>query len=312
MKIYHSVDEFSAVRRAVVTVGTFDGVHAGHRRILQRVKDIASQDHGQVVVLCFFPHPRMVLNPGQKPVKMLNTTEEKSLLMDECGVDHLIIHPFSIEFSKMTPEQFIKQILIEKFGVYKLVTGYDHRFGAGRSGSFHDLVELASSFGFEVEQIPQEDIDEAAVSSTRIRNLLKEGEIEKANSLLCSEYMISGEVMKGDQLGRELGFPTANLDIPDYKLLPAEGVYICRTMHDGMDKLGLLSIGTRPTVTQSQAVTTEVYIHEFSQEIYGEQLNVRALHRIRGNVKFENVEALRSQMNKDLEYALRWHENTGR
>lgn len=297
------------MRRAVVTVGTFDGVHAGHRKIIRRVGEIAGQDHGQVVVLSFFPHPRMVLDPDDRSVRMLNTPNEKAVLMEESGVDHMILHPFSVEFSRMSPGEFIKDVLVDKLGVYKLVTGYDHRFGASRSGSFDDLVDMASGFGFEVEKIPQEDIDDAAVSSTRIRDLLKEGAIEKANSLLCSEYMISGEVVRGDQLGRKLGFPTANLALPGYKLLPAEGVYICRTTHEGVEYAGLLSIGTRPTVTQSQDITTEVYLHEFSGDLYGVQLCVNVMHRIRGNVKFENVDALRSQMQHDLDYAIKWNAN---
>jgi riboflavin kinase/FMN adenylyltransferase len=312
LKIYHSVEEFQKVRRAVVTVGTFDGVHAGHRKIIGRVKEIAETDHGQVVVLSFFPHPRMVLGPADQPVKMLSTPHEKCILMGDFGVDHMIIHPFSMEFSKMPPDQFIKDILIENLGVYKLVTGYDHRFGAGRSGSFDNLVELASGYGFEVEQIPQKDIDDAAVSSTRIRKLLTDGEIEKANELLCSDYMISGKVVKGDQIGRKLGFPTANLDVPDYKLLPAEGVYICSAVHEGRSYNGLLSIGKRPTVTQSQEVTTEVYLQEFEKDIYGSHLQVNVKHRIRGNVKFESVDVLKSQMQKDLEYALKWNERNDR
>jgi riboflavin kinase / FMN adenylyltransferase len=308
LKVYQSLDEFKKVKHAVVTLGTFDGVHQGHRKILQRVRELANDCHGEVVLLTFFPHPRMVLYPGEHGVELLNTPDEKIDLLENAGVDHLIIHPFSATFSQVDPEQFIADILVKKLGTYKLVIGYDHRFGHNRQGSFDDLVKMASDFGFEVEKIPEKDVDDVAVSSTRIRELLNRGEIEDASRLLGGDYRITGMVTKGEQLGRKLGFPTANLIIPPYKLIPTDGVYICNVLIDGECYYGLLSIGRRPTVLDNGELSVEVFIINFDKNIYGKTISISIVHKIRSDKKFNSLEELTTQMHGDLKYALHYIE----
>jgi len=309
LKVYTSIDQFAGVQHAVVTLGTFDGLHVGHRKIIKRVRDLANDCHGEVVILTFFPHPRMIINPDDHGVFLLNTPDEKIELMEKSGVDHLIIHPFSTEFSKLDAGSFIADILVKRLNTYKLVIGYDHRFGNNREGSFSDLVRLASEYGFEVEKIPEQDIDDVAVSSTRVRRALQDGEIEVANKLLGSRYRISGMVVKGKQLGRQLGFPTANIQVADYKLIPVQGVYICNVYIEQKEFKGLLSIGNRPTVEASGVLSVEVFILDFDADLYGQQIAVEMLHRIRADIKFNGIEELKSQMNADLEFAKSYFES---
>src|SRR6478736_7073749 len=225
MRIYYNLDDFNPVRNAVVTSGTFDGVHVGHQKILSRLHEIAERTNGETVVITFWPHPRLVLNP-EADIKLLNTFEEKAELLKEQGVHHLLRIPFTKEFSQLTSEQFITKILVEKIGTRKLVIGYDHHFGKNREGSFEQLKLNGPTYGFEVEEIPRQDVDHIGVSSTKIRQALEEGDVETASHFLGRPYSISGAVIKGDKLGRVLGFPTANIDIDaHHKLIPAEGIY---------------------------------------------------------------------------------------
>ena len=301
MKIYHGLEEYKKVRKPVVTVGTFDGVHVGHSKIFERVNRLAGECKGETIVITFHPHPRLVIHSDSKNLKFINTLEKKYELIEKNGIDHLVIIPFTAEFASMDAENFVKKILVEKIGVYELVVGYDHHFGKNREGSFEELLTLAKDMGFRVEQIPVQDINEIAVSSTKIRNALNEGNIEVANELLGYEYSITGTVVGGRKIGRGIGFPTANIELQDeYKLITAIGVYACRVKWNKKMFLGMSNIGHRPTVNNGD-LTIEVHIFDFDEEIYGETITIYFVDRIRDEEKFENLDALRQQLLQDQE-----------
>jgi len=304
MKIYHSLDDFTPLQYAVVTSGTFDGVHLGHRQILGRLKEIAEKNNGETVVITFWPHPRLVLKPADEKLKLLNTFEEKAGLLKEQGIQHLLRIPFTKEFSQLSSLDFIKNILVETIGTQKLVIGYDHRFGKNREGSFEQLKLNCPKYGFDVEEISQQDIDNVAISSSQIRKALEDGDVTVAKNLLGRPYSITGRVVKGDQLGRQLGFPTANLDIDShYKLVPAEGIYAVNVFHAGDQYGGMLYIGNRPTVDGTKRVI-EVNIFNFNKDIYGESLTVEFEKYLRGDLKFNGLDGLKTQLGKDKEDAL--------
>jgi riboflavin kinase / FMN adenylyltransferase len=300
MMIYHGIEDFVSLPYAVVTSGTFDGVHKGHQKILQKLKETAVANNGETVVISFWPHPRMVLYPEQTDLKLLNTFEEKAELLRAHGVQHLVRIPFTKEFSQLSSHEFIQKVLVEKIGTKKLVIGYDHRFGKNREGSFEALKEDAPKYGFEVEEISKQEIDDIAISSTHIRKALSSGEINTANELLGMPYSLQGRVIKGDRLGRLMGFPTANLDIEfKYKLIPAEGVYAVSIEHDQAKYQGMLYIGYRPTVGGIRK-NIEVNIFDFDKDIYGENLKIFFHQSIRGDIKFDDLEALKLQLQKDM------------
>jgi riboflavin kinase / FMN adenylyltransferase len=300
MMIYHGIEDFVSLPYAVVTSGTFDGVHKGHQKILQKLKETAVANNGETVVISFWPHPRMVLYPEQTDLKLLNTFEEKAELLRAHGVQHLVRIPFTKEFSQLSSHEFIQKVLVEKIGTKKLVIGYDHRFGKNREGSFEALKEDAPKYGFEVEEISKQEIDDIAISSTHIRKALSSGEINIANELLGMPYSLQGRVIKGDRLGRLMGFPTANLDIEfKYKLIPAEGVYAVSIEHDQAKYQGMLYIGYRPTVGGIRK-NIEVNIFDFDKDIYGENLKIFFHQSIRGDIKFDDLEALKLQLQKDM------------
>jgi len=304
MKIYHTIDDFSKLKFAVVTSGTFDGVHIGHQRILSRLKEIASKNSGETVVISFWPHPRLVLKPNEDNLKLLNTFEEKAELLKEQGIQHLIRIPFTREFSQIHSSSFIEDILVTKIGTRKLVIGYDHRFGKNREGSFEELKINGPTHGFDVEEIPRQDVDHVGVSSSKIRKALEDGDVETATHFLGRSYSIVGRVVKGDKLGRVLGFPTANIDIDShYKLVPAEGIYAVLVTHEGKQYGGMLYIGNRPTVDGSKR-SIEVNIFNFEGEIYGEELKVSFKKLLRADSKFKDLEELKAQLHKDKESAL--------
>src|SRR5688572_31178237 len=226
MKIYHGVEDFIRLTNAVVTSGTFDGVHVGHSKILARLREIAFKANGETVVITYWPHPRLVLHPEDTSLKLLNTFEEKAELLKQQGIQHLLRIPFTREFSHLSSEEFITQIIVETIGTKKLIIGYDHHFGKNREGSFEQLKLNAPKYGFEVEEIPRQDVDHVGVSSTKIRKALEEGDIDTATHFLGHTYGITGRVVKGDKLGRILGYPTANIEIETtYKLIPPDGIY---------------------------------------------------------------------------------------
>ncbi|MDN5199995.1 bifunctional riboflavin kinase/FAD synthetase [Fulvivirgaceae bacterium BMA10] len=303
MKIHEGVDNFPKLNFPVVTSGTFDGVHIGHQKILEKLREIVRQNKGESVLLTFWPHPRMVLHSHKYQIKLLSTFEEKAELLEARGVDHLIKIPFTPEFSQLTSEEFVRNILVNSIGTKKLVIGYDHRFGKNREGGFEYLSQHAAQLGFEVEEIPQQDIEDVAVSSSRIRNALNEGNVKIANKYLDRAYSIKGTIIKGAQLGRSIGFPTANIKLDnDYKLIPADGAYAVHVQFEQHLYRGMLNIGNRPTVNGSER-TIEVNIFNFDKDIYKKEIKVSFVDQIRKEIKFPNVEALRKQLMKDRELA---------
>lgn len=301
MQIYRNIDEYIKPQYPIVTVGTFDGVHVGHKMILERLATLAKEKHGEVVLLTFYPHPRKVLFQDSAQLEMITSLEDKIALMKHFGVKHLVIQPFTIDFSKMEYEDFVKNILVEKLGVKTLVIGYDHQFGHQRKGSMHELEKMAPELGFEVEEIPEQDIDAIAVSSTRIRNALKKGEVEIASHLLGYDYRLSGRVIKGKQLGRKLGFPTANMLCNDSdQLVPAIGIYAVMVSWKNKKYKGALSIGHRPTFDNGDK-TIEVHILDFEEDIYGDEITLHFKHYLRPELKFQSAEDLVTQMYKDKE-----------
>jgi len=298
LKTHLSISSFTSQNKTIVTIGTFDGVHIGHQKILKKITQIAREENYESVVLTFFPHPRMVLQQDNS-IKLLNTIHEKEELFENIGIDHLIIHPFDQEFSKLSAEDFVKKILVDQLNIQKIVIGYDHRFGKDRSANLDDLIEFGIKYNFEVEQISAEEINNNAVSSTKIRNSILDGDIETANSYLGYFYNFTGTVVKGKQLGRTIGFPTANISIEEeYKLLPKNGVYIVQTCIEGTDYFGMMNIGTRPTI-DGTTQSVEVFILDFDKEIYNTKLTVSVLKFIREEKKFESFEHLREQIEKD-------------
>jgi riboflavin kinase/FMN adenylyltransferase len=299
MRIYHNIDEFKPVKNAVVTIGTFDGVHLGHRKIISRIKEVADEIGGETVILTFFPHPRMIIHPEDQNLKMINTMEEKAMLLDQLGVDHLIITPFSRDFSNQTGEEYIRNILVGKIGTKKIVIGYDHRFGKDRQGGLTELQALAPVYGYDVIEIPEQDIHHVAVSSTRIRNALLEGDIDQANEFLGYPFFISGKVNRGDQIGRTIGYPTANILVEEtYKLIPKDGIFAVKVyLQDGEHK-GMGYIGHRPTIN-GMTRNIEVNIFDFNRDIYSQPIRMELLHFVRNDMKFGSLDELTHQLGRD-------------
>ncbi|WP_159467591.1 bifunctional riboflavin kinase/FAD synthetase [Dyadobacter sp. 3J3] len=309
MNIYHSLDSFHRLECAVVTSGTFDGLHVGHKKILSRLKEISNQCDGESTVLTFWPHPRMVVSEDSQDLQLLSTIDEKIELFSQMGIQHLAIIPFTRAFSELSSDDFIRQILVDKIGTKKLVIGYDHRFGRNREGSFEFLQKNASAYGFEVEEIPRQDIEDLAISSSRIRHSLLSGNVDEAKYLLGRPYSITGLVVKGKQLGRTIGFPTANIQLHEsYKLIPANGVYVIKAYHNGEAYQGMLNIGVRPTVDGTFR-TIEANIFDFDKEIYGEDLTVELLHYLRPEQKFNGLDALIAQIKIDKENSIAFFKN---
>ena len=300
MIIHHGIDQLPIIKNAVVTSGTFDGVHLGHRQILKRLEQIAQQSGGESVVITFWPHPRLVLYPDHGDhLQLLNTFEEKAELLANTGIDHLIRIPFTKKFSQLSSQQFIQQVLIDKLNTKKLVIGYDHKFGRNREGSFEHLKTNAHHYGFDVEEIPRQDIEHVGVSSTLIRNALSKGKVEISNQYLTHPYAITGEVIAGNKLGRTIGFPTANIGISNpHKLIPANGVYAVNILVNSSVYHGMLNIGYRPTVNGSEK-SIEAHLFDFDQDIYGQVITIQFIKRIREEIRFSDMNTLRKQLTKD-------------
>lgn len=303
MKIVNSIKSFSANKPTIVTIGTFDGVHLGHKKILEQIISSAHSQNCESLVLTFFPHPRTILQADSE-MKQLNTLAEKTNLLSALGIDNLVIHPFDAAFSRLTAEEFVKQVLVDTFKIKKIIIGHDHRFGRNRTANIDDLIEFGNKFGFEVEEISAKQINEVSISSTKIRNALTEGNIELANNYLGYYYSLTGIVSKGKQLGRTIGFPTANIKIvEEYKLIPQNGVYIVQSNLDGIMYHGMMNIGTRPTV-DGTTQTIEIHFFDFNRDIYNQMITISLLHRMRSEQKFESVDALKKQLDKDKITAL--------
>lgn len=304
MKIYHSIYDFKNVQKPILTTGTFDGVHFGHRKIIQRLSEIAVYEGGQSAVLTFYPHPRMVLFPDDHQLQLINTLKEKIRLLEKAGVQHLIIHPFTKEFSRMTSLSFVRDIIVNQLNTHKLVIGYDHHFGRNREGTFEHLKEFAPVYGFEVEEIPAQLLDDVKVSSTKIRNALLNGQVDLAYQFLNYHYELSGTVVKGNEVGRSINFPTANLSVDDTtKLIPKPGVYAVKVDVQNHCFDGMMNIGTNPTLGNNKQ-TIEVHIFDFDNLIYDQKIGVRFIHRMRDEVSFSNLESLKQQLEKDKQTAI--------
>jgi riboflavin kinase/FMN adenylyltransferase len=299
MKIYHHINDFQPLKNAVVTIGTFDGVHQGHRQIIARLKELARQTGGETVILTFFPHPRMIIHPEDQDLKLITTIHERAALLEQLGVDHLIITPFSRDFSNQTAEAYIRDILVNKIGTRQIIIGYDHRFGKDRQGGLSDLQQAAPVYGFEVIEIPKQDIDHVAVSSTRIREALLKSDIEQANAFLGYPFFITGKVIRGNQIGRQIGYPTANLLVEEnYKLIPADGIFAATVQLNNESFKGMAYIGHRPTIN-GMTRNIEVNIFDFNRDIYNQTLQMNFIHFVRHDVKFSSLEGLKDQLAQD-------------
>ena len=303
MIIHKELDTLEPIPNAVVTSGTFDGVHRGHQIILARLTEVARASNGESVLITYWPHPRTVVANDSQNLKLLTTLDEKIELLDQAGVDHLVIIPFTRSFSQLSSEEYIRQILIDKIGTKKLVIGYDHRFGRDREGGFDYIQAHQSDYGFEVEEIPRQDIEAVGVSSSKIRTALAEGHIRSANQFLGRSYTLTGTIVKGRQLGRTIGFPTANMQVDDpVKLIPANGVYAVEVAYGEATLGGMLNIGFRPTVAGTNQ-TIETYIFDFDKDIYGEHMTLKFREFLRPEQKFDGLPALVAQLKDDEESA---------
>ncbi len=300
MKIYYNINDFKPVKNAIVTVGTFDGVHLGHQAIFRRMTADAREIGGETVVLTFHPHPRQVLNIDSSNLRFITTQEKKMEIFEQTGIDNVVVIEFTKEFSRTASEIFIKNYIVDKIKPARLVVGYDHHFGKNRMGDFKLLFDLGMRYHFKVERIPALDVENIAVSSTKIRKALENGDVKKANKLLGYEYTVCGKVIHGNELGRKLGFPTANIDIAnEYKVIGVSGVYACHVMHKGVRYKGMGNIGYRPTVSGSTELTTEVHIFDFDQTIYNDWLCISFVEKIREEVRFGSIDELKQQLEND-------------
>jgi len=307
MKIHHSLDNFDA-RSPVVTIGTFDGLHKGHQVILERLKNLATKINGETVVFTFYPHPRVVTSPNEDSLRLLTTKDEKTELFRKYGIDHLIIYPFDKAFASLTYTEFVEDILVKKIGTKCLVVGYDHKFGKNREGGFEYLKKCAEKYNFSIEKMDALSTGEGEnISSTKIRAALQEGDIKTANHYFGHEFTLHGTVVKGKQLGRKMGFPTANIESSDkHKIIPGYGVYAVKVEFDGKTFNGMLNIGTRPTFNKNaDNRSIEVNIFDFSADIYGKKLTLCFVDKIRDEKKFPGIESLVEQLKKDRESALK-------
>lgn len=304
MEIITNINDFPNIDYPVVTIGRFDGVHLGHKKLIEQLKNIAKANMGQSVIITFNPSPEEVLYASdEKKIRLLNIQQEKEELLQNLGIDYLLVIPFTDAFSRITYETFIQEYLVDKINLKELVVGFSHHFGYEREGDFLQLEVLAKKYNFRVHEIPMEDIQNRNITSVKIRKFLKDGLIKEANNLLGYSYSISGPVIHGNQIGRTIGYPTANIDVKDTyknKLIPKQGVYAVLIKWGDYQYKGMANIGFRPTLKLDKHVlTTEVYIFNFSREIYGEKLTIYFVQRIRDEVKYDSLEQLREQLAKD-------------
>lgn len=305
MEITHSIFDFTPTQKTIVTIGTFDGVHIGHQKIIEKLVHEAKSSEKKSVLLTFFPHPRMVLQKDVS-IKLINTIDERAQHLEKLGLDYLIIHPFSKEFSRLTALDFVRDVLVNRLNISKLIIGYDHHFGKNREGNIEQLTEYSHLYDFTVEEIPAQDIDEVSVSSTKIRKALANGQLKTANNYLGYNFSLTGKVVNGKQLGGKIGFPTANIDISEeYKLIPKTGVYVVKSTIENATVYGMMNIGNRPTV-DGEYQTIEVHFFDFNQNLYDKELTIELLYFLRDEQKFDSVPDLISQLKKDKETSLNY------
>jgi riboflavin kinase/FMN adenylyltransferase len=295
---------FNNLKPSVVTIGTFDGVHLGHQKIIKRLQNVAKEKGLQSVILTFFPHPRMVLQHAVE-IKLLNTIEERQELLSHLGLDHLVIKKFTKEFARLSPEQYVRDILVKELNAKHIIIGYDHRFGKNRRANIKDLITFGKQFGFKVEEISVQDVEDVAVSSTKIRTALNRGDVKTANAFLGYDYFLTGRVIKGKQIGKQIGFPTANIEIKeDYKLIPKTGSYVVKSYIEDNLVYGMMNIGTNPTVDGTKQ-SIEIHFFNFNQDLYNKRIKIELLDRLRDERKFESLEHLQSQLKIDKVNALK-------
>ena len=298
-----SAADYDQIKDSVVTIGTFDGVHRGHQKIIKRLVDIAHTEHLQALVLTFFPHPRMVVQKVPS-IKLINTIDEKADLIQDLGVDHLVVKAFTKDFSRLSSLEYVRDLLVNKLHVKHIIVGYDHHFGRNRTANINDLKEFGAFYGFKVTEISAQEVGDVAVSSTKIRTALGDGAIKIANEFLGYNFMINGTVIKGKGLGKTIQFPTANLKIEEpYKLIPKNGVYLVQSKINNKLVYGMLNIGVNPTVSDANELSVEVFFFDLNQPLYGECLTIQFLDRIRDEIKFSGLEGLKSQLELDQQAA---------
>ena len=302
MKVYNGLNHLPPFKNTVLTIGTFDGVHVGHQVIIQRINEISQNIGSQSIMLTFDPHPKFVLNTNHKDLKLISTIEEKIELLDSFGLENLVITPFSMDFASMEAEDYVQKILVEHFHPSIIVIGYDHKFGKNRKGGIELLKKLGPKYNYEVEEISVQTIEEISVSSTKVRNALLEGNIADANTWLAHPFILQGTVIHGDKIGRTIGFPTANIQVNNNKkLIPPPGVYAVWVVVKGKKHQGALSISNRPTILENGELRVEVFIIDFDEDIYGEEIRLIFVDWIRDDLKFENLDLLVEQINLDVE-----------
>ncbi len=300
VRIFHNISETSDLKDTIVTIGTFDGVHLGHQKILKKLVELKNKNGGETLLFTFDPHPRKVLFPEQRDLKLITTTQEKCELLKQFGIDNILVFPFTIEFSKMSAEDYISNIISETLKTKTLVIGYDHRFGSNREGNIETLKQVSGNYNFDLIEIPAQEINQLNISSTRIRKAIEEGEIEVANSFLGYSFFMSGKVIKGKQLGRTIGYPTANIELLDLdKIKPKTGVYAVNIIIDQINFRGMLNVGYNPTTDSDRIQKIEVNIFDFNKDIYGKIIKIEFIKHLRNEVKFANLDELKEQLAKD-------------
>jgi riboflavin kinase/FMN adenylyltransferase len=303
--LINQLPNFNKKDQSCVTIGSFDGVHKGHIKIIENLVASAKREGMLAVVLTFYPHPRKVVQPETK-IELLNSLEEKAAHLESLGVDYLVVYPFTEAFSRLSPEAYVKDILVNGLHCKKIIIGYDHRFGRNRKATLKDLVKFGEEYNFNIEKIEAQQLDQVAISSTKIRQSLHEGDIEKANHYLGYAYTLSGNVVTGNRLGRKINFPTANLSVSEKdKLIPKEGVYVVKSFIDGNWVYGMMNIGTNPTVS-GKGQNIEVHFFNFSGDLYKKELQVKLLKRLRDEQRFESIDALKIQLENDREQSIKW------
>lgn len=308
MKIFQGFDELTKIPNPVLTIGTFDGVHLGHQKIINQLNEEAKKVGGESVLFTFYPHPRMVLFPESHGLKLIQTQVEKLEKLERMGLKNVIVHPFTKEFSRLSATEFVRDYLVNKLKVKTIVIGYDHQFGKNREGTLKLLQELAPVYDFNVIEIGAEDINDVNVSSTKIRKAVQDGNIERANNFLGDYFELGGKVVHGKEVGRSIGYPTANIEVDnEIKLLPKNGVYAVRVkLENSSEFFGILNIGTRPSVDSSDKISIEVFILDFKNEIYDQYITLKLLKFVRDEVKYENLSNLKAQIAKDEKLVRSW------
>ena len=305
MKVYNCIKDFKPIRNAIVTIGTFDGVHLGHQAIFSKMKEEAKKRNGATVLITFSPHPRFVLQKDSQNLKFINTYQKKLERIEKAGIDHLIVIEFTREFANNSSEDFIKDYVVKYVHPELIIIGYDHHFGKNREGNIDLLEKVKDHYGFDVIQVPPYYVDGQPVSSTRIRKLLEVGNVQEANLMLGYEYALTGKVVRGNAIGRTIGFPTANIETPqEFKLIAANGVYACRTLIKGRLYNGMSNIGVRPTIDHGE-LTIEINIFDFDEDIYDETITILFVDRLRDEKKFDSLDTLKEQLGKDREQSMR-------